>query len=192
MSIRMNETFGASSYDGLLNAGYPPADVFSISLRTGQGTLARGSVLALSDRDGAFVLLGTDPGEAVEAAAAEYALTSDTALTSGKTYYTRSGSAGSYVYTAVTSPLVANIATYYEMTQAAVTAQDAETLRANCVLADDTQTGEVTGSAVTAVAYRTGHFSRNKLGVADGYTLTAADEEALRGGGILLSDAFEM
>ena len=45
-----------------------------------------------------------------------YTLTSDTEIDSSKTYYTRSGSAGSYVYTAVTSPVVANIGTYYEMT----------------------------------------------------------------------------
>jgi hypothetical protein len=44
-----------------------------------------------------------------------YELTSDTALVSGKTYYTRSGSAGSYTYTAVASPNVASIATYYEL-----------------------------------------------------------------------------
>jgi len=45
-----------------------------------------------------------------------YALTSDVAINSAKTYYTRSGSAGAYVYTAVASPLLANIATYYEKT----------------------------------------------------------------------------
>jgi len=45
---------------------------------------------------------------------AVYTLTADTALNAAKTYYTRSGSAGSYVYAAVASPLVASIATYYE------------------------------------------------------------------------------
>lgn len=45
-----------------------------------------------------------------------YAKTSDVALVEGKTYYTRSGSSGSYVYTAVTSPDVANIGSYYEVT----------------------------------------------------------------------------
>lgn len=47
-----------------------------------------------------------------------YTLTSDTALVDGKTYYTRSGSgtnASPYKYTAVASPAVANIATYYEL-----------------------------------------------------------------------------
>lgn len=40
---------------------------------------------------------------------------------------------------------------------------------------------------VTAVAYRTGHLNRKALIVADGYTMTTADEEELRKGGILLS-----
>lgn len=55
------------------------------------------------------------------------------------------------------------------------------------ILADDTDTAVTT----VATAYRTGHFNRNKLITADGYTLTAADEEILRACGILLSDAIE-
>lgn len=50
--------------------------------------------------------------------ATKYQLTSDVALVSGKTYYTRSGSGTSgspYVYTAVASPDVSDIATYYEV-----------------------------------------------------------------------------
>lgn len=58
--------------------------------------------------------------------------------------------------------------------------------KANCVLADDV---DASGDApVTAVAYRTGHFNINALIVADGYTITAADKEELRKGGILLSE----
>lgn len=45
-----------------------------------------------------------------------YAKTSDAAIIEGKTYYTQSGSAGAYVYTKVTEPKLADIATYYEMT----------------------------------------------------------------------------
>ena len=64
---------------------------------------------------------------------------------------------------------------------------DAEaTGKANCVLSDPVDaSGE---SPVTAVAYRTGHLNRKALIVAEGYTMTAADEEELRKGGILLSD----
>ena len=56
------------------------------------------------------------------------------------------------------------------------------------VLADGVDTG--TGDPVVAVAYRTGHFNRDAL-VTKSYTLTAADDEFLRGKGILLSDALD-
>ena len=57
------------------------------------------------------------------------------------------------------------------------------------ILADATDTG--TGTAVTATAYRTGHFARNKLSTDGSYTLVAADEEIMRNAGILLSDALD-
>ena len=62
--------------------------------------------------------------------------------------------------------------------------------KANAVLAEAVDTGN--GSAVTGIAYRTGHFNANALIVADGYSITAADKEALRTAGILLSDAVEL
>lgn len=58
-----------------------------------------------------------------------YGKTSDVALVDGKTYYTRSGSSGSYVYTAVDSPDVANIGNYYEVT-------DSDTAYVTYVLGD--------------------------------------------------------
>jgi coenzyme F420-reducing hydrogenase beta subunit len=66
----------------------------------------------------------------------------------------------------------------------------ATTGKANAVLAETIDTG--TGDAVVGIAYRTGHFNTNSLIVADGYEITAADREALRAGGILISDAVEM
>ena len=60
--------------------------------------------------------------------------------------------------------------------------------KATAVLAETVNTEEET----VAVAYRTGHFNTNKLIVADGYTITAEDKEALRGVGILVSDAVEV
>lgn len=62
----------------------------------------------------------------------------------------------------------------------------ATTGKANCILADDV---DATGDApVVAVAYRCGHFNRKALTVTEGYTMTTADIEELRKGGILLSD----
>lgn len=75
--------------------------------------------IGLATLNGRLVLI--DDGMPTADIAATYALTTDTELDSSKTYYTRSGSAGSYVYTAVTSPLVGEIATYYELTAEAYT-----------------------------------------------------------------------
>ncbi len=63
----------------------------------------------------------------------------------------------------------------------------ATTGKANAVLADTVDTNK--GDTVVATAYRTGHFNTNGLIVADGYKITAADKEALRIAGILISDA---
>lgn len=66
---------------------------------------------------------------------------------------------------------------------------EATTGKANCVLADDVDASGET--AVTAVAYRTGHLNSKALIVAEGYTLTQADKEELRKGGILLSEMMD-
>lgn len=60
---------------------------------------------------------------------------------------------------------------------------------ANCVLCDDTVVG---AADVKAIAYRTGHFTAEKLIVKDSYAMTAADKEALRAAGILVSNAVNM
>lgn len=65
--------------------------------------------LTLYTWNGKLVIV--DDGMPVEAVAATYKLTSDTALVTGKTYYTKSGTK----YNAVASPSVDNIATYYEV-----------------------------------------------------------------------------
>lgn len=66
--------------------------------------------LSMATWNGRSVLI--DDSMPVEEVAAEYTLTSDVAIDSSKTYYTKSGS----TYTPVTNPDVDDIATYYEMT----------------------------------------------------------------------------
>ena len=70
--------------------------------------------------------------------------------------------------------------------------QDAktETLTANCVLAEDVIVG--TDADEVAIAYRTGHFNSNSLIMDEEHTFSADDKEALRGVGILISDAVEI
>lgn len=49
---------------------------------------------------------------------ATFSKTSDTAVTAGKTYYTRTGTSGNYTYTVVVNPVDASIGNYYEKTGA--------------------------------------------------------------------------
>ena len=66
-------------------------------------------------------------------------------------------------------------------------AKENETLTANCILAEDVEVG--TAASAVALAYRTGHFAKDKLIVASGKSFTDKDKEALRDVGILISDA---
>lgn len=75
--------------------------------------------LELATWNGRAVII--DDGMPSEDVDAVYIKTADTELNAAKTYYTRSGSAGSYVYAAVASPVVGSIATYYELTADAYT-----------------------------------------------------------------------
>lgn len=119
---RLDENLGTVGFDNLINGLNPPAEVFSVQVKAGQGVLKRGTLLATAE--GGMVMISAD--------------------TTGK---------------------------------------------ANAVLAEAVDTGA--GDAVHAIAYRTGHFNTNGLIVADGYEITAADKEALRVAGILISDAVE-
>lgn len=123
MSKRLDENLGAVSFDNLINGAYPAAEVFGVHVKSGQGVLQRGTLLAAAD--GGMVMIS--------------------AATTGK---------------------------------------------ANAVLADPVDTGD--GDAVGAIAYCTGHFNKNSLIVGEGYEITAADREALRIAGILISDAVEV
>lgn len=68
--------------------------------------------LALATWNGRTVLI--DDSMPVSEIVSEYVKTSDTEIEEGKSYYTRSGSSGKYVYTLVESPTVSEIGNYYE------------------------------------------------------------------------------
>jgi hypothetical protein len=68
--------------------------------------------LPLATWNGRTVLI--DDGMPTEEVPVTYVKTSDVAIDDSKTYYTRSGSAGSYVYTPVENPVVGDIGSYYE------------------------------------------------------------------------------
>lgn len=67
------------------------------------------------------------------------------------------------------------------------TAGTNETLTADCILCDDLEVG--TSVDETAEVYFSGCFDPDKCTVASGYTVTAADKDALRVRGILFKAA---
>ena len=123
MAKKLYERVGETAYDGLLVDHFPPADVMSVTVKSGEGALKRGSVLAMDSADGKMSFLA---------------------------------------------------------------AESSGTLDANCILAEDV---DASSGDTVALAYRTGHFAANRLLTKGEYTLTFKDKEALRKGGILLSDA---
>ncbi len=184
--MALNRKVGEMAYDKLIAGITPPVHVSSGVIRklAADAEYKRGTVLAKSSVDNKLVILGTTPADAVDAVAPTYALTEDTALTAGKTYYTRSGSEGSYVYTPVDTPDVANISTYYEMTDPGSSAVAAEVLTPDCILCDDTNIG--TEADVVASVYTAGCFNVAALIVSEDYTLKESDKDKLRERGIYL------
>ena len=62
------------------------------------------------------LLSGDDDQFGYQRSEGSYVPTADTEVDASKTYYTRSGSEGSYTYTAVASPTKSGLASYYELT----------------------------------------------------------------------------
>lgn len=87
--------------------------------------------LALATWNGRTVLI--DDNMPVEDVATTYKKTTDVALDADKTYYTKSGS----TYTAVASPAVADIGSYYEVDVEAYTAYTTYVLGQGAIILDD-------------------------------------------------------
>ena len=68
------------------------------------------------------------------------------------------------------------------------TAADGETLTPDCILCGDTVVG--TDADVSVSVYTAGCFNTNRVHVADGYTISAADFDALRKYSIVFKAAF--
>ena len=71
---------------------------------------------AMATLNGRLVLIDDSMPVVEDESTATYAKTSDGTVQAGKTYYTRSGNSGSYVYTKVETPSTESISNYYEKT----------------------------------------------------------------------------
>lgn len=66
--------------------------------------------------NGRLVMIDDSMPVLEDTSTATFSKTSDTAVTAGKTYYTRTGSSGNYQYTVVVNPQDDNVGSYYEKT----------------------------------------------------------------------------
>ena len=71
---------------------------------------------SMATLNGRLVIIDDSMPVEEDLSTATFAKTSDEAPVDGKTYYTRSGSTGSYVYTPVANPVAGSMSTYYEKT----------------------------------------------------------------------------
>lgn len=71
---------------------------------------------AMATLNGRLVLIDDSMPVVEDESTATYAKTTDSTVQAGKTYYTRSGSSSSYVYTKVETPATESISNYYEKT----------------------------------------------------------------------------
>lgn len=72
----------------------------------------------LATLNGRLVIVDDSMPVLEDTSTATFSKTSDTAVTAGKTYYTRTGTSGNYTYTVVVNPVDASINNYYEKTGA--------------------------------------------------------------------------
>ena len=72
----------------------------------------------LATLNGRLVIVDDSMPVLEDASTATFSKTSDTTVTAGKTYYTRTGTSGNYTYTVVVNPVDASINNYYEKTGA--------------------------------------------------------------------------
>lgn len=198
---RLDENLGSVGFDNLIHGNEPAALTGHIKLASGQGTLLRGSVIAMAAAGGDGILLGSDKSVDVTLEVTTLEATYEKAgldITKLKVY----AEDGENPATLTTDYTVA-----YEDGALTITLKEAGALKdetsiritcdltvdamakAKYILAEDAATG--TSEAVVAVAYKTGSFNGNQLTVATGYTMTAANEEELRSLGIFLADAYE-
>lgn len=103
-----NATTAANNAQSSADAAQASADAAALQASTAgiYANSALSQIGIIQDVVGVLDLLSTN---------ATYQLTTDTEISPGKWYFTRSGTSPDYVYTVVTNPIVADIGTYYEI-----------------------------------------------------------------------------
>lgn len=192
MAVQLDNKLGTMEFDGLISGTIPQVQVGGgvIAKLGTKATLTRGTVLAKGG-DGKLIVLGSDVDDTGTWSGTGNGSTTKFNLMSGGVApavltEVKVGGAetDAYTYNAVTGELEFTTAP----ANAAAIAIKYSTGGggADCILCDDIEVG--TTADETVAVYTAGCFDPEHLIVAEDYTLTAADIDALRIRGIVLKD----
>ena len=187
----LSKKIGDVEFDGLVIDNNPAARFTGVKVAAleAEATLKRGTVLA-KGADGKCVILGTE-GEAGTFSATgdgtttKFSLLDDGVIPDAVTEVKVDGTAtDEYFYNPATGDLI------FDSAPANTKAIAVKTLTGKfepyAILADDTVVGT---SDVVAIAYVAGCFDGGKLIVAEGYTITEGDKDALRKYDIVIKES---
>ena len=182
MSKLLSKKLGDMEYDGLIADTIPAAQVRGKTVRKlgTAATLKRGTVMGVDSVDGKLVVLGTDAQTAKQEFNGDATETVFTVTARpNKVLGVKVGGADStdWVYDASTGKVTFGTAPASGTKNVVVTYAAGEIV-ADCILCDDIEVG--TAADVVAEVYTAGCFNTRKIIVAEGYTMTSADFDALR------------
>ena len=191
MSEMLSKKLGEMEYDGLVTDIIPETEVRGKTIRKvgTETTFKRGTVFGVDSSDGKLVILGTETSSASQefngdGTAKTFTVTAKPITLIGvkvggtdSTDWIYDASTGKITFgTAPASGTKNVVATYPE-----------NTITPDCILCDDVVVG--TENDVIATVYTAGCFNTEKIKVASGYTVTAADFDTLRKYGIVFKAA---
>lgn len=183
MNTNLVNKVGEIGQDNLIARLTPAAETMGVTVASGSGSLARGTLLGRNG-SGKYVPYGVitatkqefngdGSGKTFTVTDKPATLTAvkvgTTAQTAG-TDYTYEASTGVITFGTAPAAGTKNVVAEYDVC-------NADELTISCILADDVDAS--TADAV-AVAYRSGNFNPAAVILPTGYTLTAADLDALR------------
>ena len=172
MTEQLNRTVANVEFDGLVDAAYANHSV-GVTVASGQGKLARGTVLSIND-DGKAVICGTDrPAGYLECES----------TTPGALKVVASNPSDGQIAVASVTPVVDS--SYTPTANDYVVYQEFKHFEARYILNKDI---DATSADTVAIAYDQGRFIKQHLAVKTQYTLTAADIDSLRVHNICVAD----
>ena len=194
MSINLYNKVGEMEYDGLITDLTPPVQVRGGTIAHGVAAAeyVRGTIMA-KDSSGKLHIFGTNaPGEVTEdfngdGTATTFTLTADVLPLKIKGVKVGTSAATVTAYNAQTGVVTVSAAPAAGTENVHVTYDNPEGDVPDCILCDDIAVGTTTDEKTSV--YTAGCFDPEKCTVAEGYTLTTADKDALRMRGIVFKAA---